>query len=187
MHTLLLRCDNQGDSEVPLRRYPIGVWLGIIFSLVLAAGALYWDESRLPLSPGASWGTAASVNAEYRAAAKRLTLPDGYEWPSETPFPAKDGNGVVMTYGAGFGTQWAEQYWFNAWASVAVSSTVSTATREAALRRLPEFYESSIYANTQEPEYYRQIITEAQQGDLTALRLSLGLDEPLDDGGVEDE
>lgn len=179
----------QHGLEVSLRRYPFGVWLGILYSLALAVSAVYWSGSRVPLNTGASWGTAASVDREYDATTRRLTLPHGYEWPSETPFPAIDENGLGIAYGAGTGAQWAEWYWFDSWASVAVSATAPDAARDAAIHRLPEFLRTTAFANMvdQGQADYRKMIDEAQDGDLTELRSYVGAgDGPAEDGGKDE-
>ncbi len=169
-----------------MQRYPFGIWLGIVFSLSLALSALYWSESRLPLKSGASWGTVATVNQEYLAATARLKLPDGYKWPKETPYRAADENGDSLAYGAGCGTQWAELYWFDSWVSVAASATTPVA-RDAATRNLLGFLDTTAFKNIAEQEYYRNMILDAQKGELSTLKEYAGFNGILPNGRRVDE
>lgn len=162
-----------------MQRYPLGIWAGIIFSLTLSASALYWDESRVVLGPDSSWATPATLDAEYREAQERLVLPEGQRWPAALPYPATSPDGVKNNYGKGLGAEWAEWYWFDAWTAVAVSSAESTATRRAAIELLPQYYETRAFSTSADPDYYRNIITTAQNGDTTALREYVDLVEEL--------
>ncbi|MBI5230594.1 MAG: hypothetical protein HY876_00305 [Coriobacteriales bacterium] len=167
-----------------MRRYPLAIWAGIVFALALSASALYWDSSRIDLGADASWGTVATVNSEYRAATEQLSLPEGHKWPKATPYTDRAPDGAAYSYAAGVGREWAEWYWFGAWASVAVSSTEPTSVRQAAIDRLPEFYKTTAFSTTTEPGYYRRIITAAQKGDCDGLREYVeALDDSTGEGG----
>ncbi|MHB9003445.1 MAG: hypothetical protein ACYC6C_05200 [Coriobacteriia bacterium] len=153
-----------------MRRYPLGIWAGIVFSLALCASALYWDASRVSFSPDSVWATGEQLDAEYHKAQSRLDLPEGVEWPEAPPFPAMAPDGARYSYGAGLGTEYAEWCWFDAWARCAVSASEPTATRSVAVERLPDFYEMTAFESATTSEYFTRVIAAAQNGDLTGLR-----------------
>jgi len=153
-----------------VQRYPLGIWIGIAFSLALSASALYWDASRVILGENSSWATIAHLNAEYRAATEDLVLPEGHDWPGALPYPATAPDGARNNYAVGLGTEWAEWYWFDTWAAVAVSSTESASTLQAGIDHLQGFYETRAFSTSVDPDYYRDTITAAQNGDLAPLR-----------------
>lgn len=152
------------------RTYPLAIWAGIVFSVALSASALYWDANRVVLAPSSEWATLAQIRAEYREATKRLQLPSGRMWPEQLPYNADSGDGSGCAYGAGVGTEWAEWYWFDAWAAAAASAEESSLARADAVAALPEFYATQAFATTAEPAYFRELITAAEKGDLSPLR-----------------
>jgi hypothetical protein len=158
------------NGAISVHRYPLGIWIGIVFSLALCASALYWDSSRVVLGPDSSWATIAQLNEEYRAATRELILPGGHDWPATPPYTGTAPDGAKNSYAAGIGTEWAEWYWFDMCAAVAVSSTVSASARQTAIDQLPGFYETRAFSTAADPDYYRDTITAAQSGDLAALR-----------------
>lgn len=178
------------SPEAAVQRYPFGVWLGVAFSVSLAVSAVYWDASRLPVNAGSSWNTVVGVNREYRATAENLTLPDGVDWPTETPYPAEFENGGKLSYGSGVGAQWAQSYWFDAWASVATSPAADAIEREAAIRQLPRFLHMDAFKNKEPPherEAFRKMITDAQAGKLSELQDYIGLkSSPGESGGLDE-
>ena len=168
-----------------MRRYPFAIWLGVVFSLALSVSALYWGPERVILGPNAINVPAGTLRAEYRAAQQQLTLPARHRWP-ELPLPTADPvDGTPYTYGPGVGTEWAEWYWFDMWASVAASETVSASLRETAVATLPSFYETQAFKTTAEAGYFREIISKAGRGDLDPLREYVATVDALDSyGGV---
>jgi len=153
-----------------MRRYPFPIWAGIVFSLALCASALYWDAGRVSFSADSEWATGEQLDAEYRDAQSRLDLPQGAEWPAAPPFSATSPDGTRNSYAAGLGTEWAEWCWFDAWARCAVSASESTATRGAAIRRLPDFYDMTAFKSAATPEYFTKVITDAQNGHSEGLQ-----------------
>lgn len=152
-----------------MAKYPPAVYAGIVFSLSLAACALYWDSSRVVLAEGSEWTTVAGMNQEYRDAIRRLTLPEGRSWPKELPYEGEDEEGTPYTYAAGIGEEWAEWYWFDAWAAASVAETASAASRQEAIARLPEFYETEAYSTSADRDYFRNMIQKASAGDIGPL------------------
>jgi hypothetical protein len=148
-----------------MRRYPLAIWAGVVFSLALCVSALYWDASRVSFSATSEWATGEQLYAEYREAQARLELPEGEEWPATPPFPATSPDGTRNNYGAGLGTEYAEWCWFDAWARCAVSASEPTATRSTAVERLPDFYEMTAFESAATSEYFTRVITAAQNGD----------------------
>ncbi len=166
-----------------MRRYPFAVWAGIVFAIALSGSALYWGPDKVILGSNAINVTIGTLRAEYRSAQERLRLPAGHTWP-ELPLPAADPvDGTPYTYGPGVGAEWAEWYWFDMWASVAASETVPPATRDAAIRMLPGFYETSAFESSAESGYFRDIITRAGTGDLEPLEEYVATVQELDSYG----
>lgn len=153
-----------------MQRYPLGIWIGIAFSVALSASALYWDASRVTLGENSAWATIAHLNAEYRAATEDMVLPEGHDWPEELPYPATAPDGVRNNYAVGLGTEWAEWYWFDTWAAVAVSPTATASARQSSIDHLPGFYETRAFSTAVDQGYYRETIAAAQNGDLAPLR-----------------
>lgn len=176
-----------GDGGGIVRRYPLAIWVGIVFSLALATSALYWDHTRVVLAPDSEWATIAQLRAEYREATERLELPEGQTWPQLPYLGAEPVTGETYTYGAGVGAEWAEWYWFDVWATEAVSGEDS-ATRAAALRQLPEFFQMTAFTTTMEAEYFNDMITRSQSGDDSVLREYVStVDLAARNGGQTDE
>lgn len=166
-----------------MRRYPFAIWLGIVCSVALSASALYWGPERVILGSGAINVTAATLRAEYGQAQEQLTLPVGYEWP-ELPLPSVDpDDGTPYTFAPGVGTEWAEWYWFDMWASVAASQTAPASLQKTAVGTLPSFYETAAFKSTAEAGYFREVISKAGRGELGPLREYVATVEALDSYG----
>lgn len=163
-----------------MRRYPLPVWAGIVFACALSTSALYWGPDRVILGASAVNVPVGTLRAEYGEAQKHLALPAGYSWPELPLLGADPDDGTPYTYSPGVGTEWAEWYWFDMWASVAVSQGVAPETRARAVATLPKFYETAAYKSSAEATYFKDIISKAGSGEVGPLREYWATVEELD-------
>ncbi len=124
---------------------------------------------------GEPYGTAAKLDLEYHAEARRLELAPGWAWPSDPVSPTVDGH--IMMYERGFGRQAADRFWFCSWAATASEARAGPEVR-LALARLPEIFQLYYYRVSLAPSSrsgFRREILHAQDGNLAALKQDMRL------------
>lgn len=161
-------------APTPARR----LWI-LVTTIVTLSGcgnAPQPEEPKYRVVAGATYMPASHAETEYAQESATLHLPPAHTWPAHSiaaTHPATAGESAAPEwYQVGYGRQAADRYWFCSWASTALTAA-DTESRTDAVIILGGIFALSYYTDTLDPPsrtLLRQEVTNAQHGNLTALR-----------------
>jgi hypothetical protein len=156
-----------------------------LYMTVIGAGVLGCGSTGVSLlSAGASPGAAlspAEVVLEIKAESKSLRLAPGWTWPIDEMPQSQGPDGRPVVYQVGYGTTWADHYWYCSWEWRLVNGGLNPAERDQTLEMLASVRSREYYivaVDAIDKVKFDKELNEAISGSLKSMQTDVALNCP---------